>query len=225
MHVVVAGGGSAIGQAVCARYLSDKRWDVTALCRDTLPTLGYMQPLLRVVPNFDCVYDAWNAQLLKDVDLLVTCLGSTDDAKLADMSEAQWRRVIDDNLTGVANLLRYAPSYMRSPGSVVVVGSVVGSTGGYGCANYAAAKAGLVGLVRSAALEWASNGIRVNLLELGYVDAGMGARLDTKTRARALERIPLRRFATLAEVVNAVEWLGRATYCTGAIVPVTGGLR
>ncbi len=109
----------------------------------------------------------------------------------------------------------------------MVVGSVVGSTGGFGCCNYAAAKAGLVGLVRAAANEQAAKGTgtRVNLLELGYVDAGMGERLPEEVKNKSIRAIPLGRFARMDEVLDALDFLIRAPYMTGGVLTLAGGLR
>ena len=97
--------------------------------------------------------------------------------------------------------------------------------GGYGCTNYAAAKAGLVGLVRGAANEWAKHQIMVNLLELGYVDSGMGAELNPRVRDAAVKSIPLGRFATEEDFVHAVEYLATTRYATGTVLTLAGGLR
>lgn len=157
-------------------------------------------------------------------DVLVTMTGSTADGKLEGMESSKWDRVIADNLTAVASAFRSIGPHVRDGGNVVVVGSIIGSTGAYGAANYAAAKAGLVGLVRSAALEWASRGVCVNLLELGFIDAGMGARLPEKVKARVLPTIPLGRFETPEEFVHAVEYLSTVRYMTGGILTLAGGL-
>lgn len=159
------------------------------------------------------------------VDALVTFPASIRNSRLSAMAYEDWDIVIENTLNSVAkSMIAFLP-YISSGGAVVVVGSIVGSTGGYGCANYAAAKAGLVGLVRSAALEVADRQIRVNLLELGYVDAGLGARLDEKQRARALKQIPLGRFARVEEVMHAIDFLLEQTYMTGNVLTVAGGLR
>lgn len=213
MHVVIVGGGAALAQPVIRHYL-DKGADVTAICRKTKPEVK--APRLRVL-------DEW--QPLLPIDVLITMTGSTADARLTEMSPMAWDTVVGHTLRSAFEAFRYGLPQMVDGGSVVVVGSVVGSTGAYGAANYAAAKAGLVGLVRSAALEVAKRGITVNLLELGYVNEGMGARLDAKTRERALASIPLKRFAEPQEVVEAIDWLARAKYLTGDVVPFAGGLR
>ncbi len=159
-------------------------------------------------------------------DSLITFSGSVNNAKLVEMVGEQWDMVIEDTLSYVARSLAGGLIRMKDGGSVVIVGSIVGSTGGYGCANYAAAKAGLVGLVRAAANEMLERNIRVNLLELGYVEAGMGERLDDKVKQSIIKSIPMKRFAHVNEVIKAIDFLANdATYMTGGILQFAGGLR
>lgn len=188
---------------------------VVAVCRNVVPDV--------VATNVFTVLSTTELTHGEPFDLLVTLTGRTADMRVGPGARAAWDGVIADTLTSVYDALANVP--VKDGGNVVVVGSVVGSTGGYGCANYAAAKAGLVGLVRSAALEWAGRGVCVNLLELGFMDAGMGARLPPKVRDRALPTIPLGRFGTEAEFVHAVEFLSTVRYMTGSVLTLAGGLR
>ena len=162
---------------------------------------------------------------IADIDVLVTMMGKTRDAKLDGMTADQWGEVCADTLGSVVCVLSFLGSSLKANSNGVVFGSVVGSSGGYGCANYAAAKAGLVGLVRAAANEWASRGVCINLLELGFTELGMGARLEPKVKERALESIPLKRFGTAEDVVLAVDFLSRTRYMTGNVLTLAGGLR
>ena len=211
-HVVIVGGGAALAQPLIRRFLITG-CKVTAMCRRTDPRVG------------GCDVVALTGGVKDNVDVLVTLTGSTADVKIKDMNKFQWQDVIDSCLTAPAQAMTEMFLKMKPGGNVVVVGSVVGSTGAYGAANYAAAKAGLVGLVRSAALEWASRDIKVNLLELGFIDAGMGARLDPKVKERVLPTIPLRRFGTEEDFVHAVEFLATTKYATGTVLTLAGGLR
>ncbi len=218
MDVAIVGGGAALAQPLI-RHLLDRGDTVVAVCRKTRPVVvGDCR--LDVVVSVEEL-----AGLERDFDALVTMTGSVENCTLRHLGPDAWGRVIESTLTSVYRALRACLCRMREPGNVVVVGSVVGSTGGKGCANYAAAKAGLVGLVRAAANEWARYDVVVNLLELGYVDAGMGARLDPKVREEVLKTIPLRRFATEDEVVQAIDYLMKVRYMTGNILTLAGGLR
>ena len=214
-HAVIAGGGAALAQPLIRRFLCHG-YEVTAVCRSTDPRVGACHVVKSV-----CDVD-------KDINILVTLTGSTDDTKLCNMfskTENSWDRVIEDTLNVPARAMSDAFLRMLNGGNVVVVGSVVGSMGGYGCTNYAAAKAGLVGLVRGAANEWAKHQIMVNLLELGYVDSGMGAELNPRVRDAAVKSIPLGRFATEEDFVHAVEYLATTRYATGTVLTLAGGLR
>lgn len=216
-HCCIVGGGAALAQPLIAKWLMEGH-KVTAVCRNLKPDQPECSRLgerFRVVDNLLSVEEG--------VNLLVTMPGATADGKLGELSVGLWASTVNSCLTVVAGALNGLK--LADGANVVVVGSIVGSTGGYGCSAYAAAKAGLVGLVRAAANEWASRDICVNLLELGYVNAGMGARLDPKVRERVLAGIPLKRFAEPHEVVEAVEFLGRTRYMTGGILNLAGGLR
>lgn len=210
-HVVIVGGGAALAQPLMARLL-DHGNRVSAIYRHTRPT----RPEVHVAPEPSEV-------LSLPIDSLVTLCGSVNNGKIDVMSDSNWKSVIENNLTAVFDAFWYLLRKMVDGGSVVVVGSIVGSTGGHGCANYAAAKAGLVGLVRAAANE--NPHLRINLLELGYVNAGMGARLSQEVKDRAIKAIPMRRFAEPEEAVDAIEFLMRQTYMTGGVLTFAGGLR
>jgi 3-oxoacyl-[acyl-carrier protein] reductase len=207
MRICIVGAGSEIAKA----WRECRRMDEVILVSSTRDEVKY-----------------GNMEQVKEtgIDRLVVFNGSDKNSnKLDAMSNWQWTNTLEICLTSVFVALKHGLPKMNDGGSVVVVGSIVGSTGGYGCANYAAAKAGLVGLVRAAANEMLSRRIRVNLLELGYVNAGMGARLPEKVKAKVTETIPMRRFAELDEVVHAIDFLASQTYMTGNVLTFAGGLR
>ncbi len=157
-------------------------------------------------------------------DYMVTFTGSVRNTKLENMPACHWDTVLADTLTSVASALARGLPRMRDGGSIVVVGSIVGSTGGFGCAIYAAAKAGLVGLVRAAANETVKRNIRINLLELGYTNIGMGERLDPDIKEQIIQSIPMKRFAEAGEVIEVINFLNRQTYMTGNVLTFAGGL-
>ncbi len=216
-HVVIVGGGAALAQPLIEHFLS-KGYRVTAVCRTVKEPVDQW-----LYNNLVTVTAGFSEVDVSGMHILVVLTGSSDNAKLINMTEEQWYKVIDSCLTAPRKALGYYIPRMSKDGNVVVVGSVVGSTGGYGCANYAAAKAGLVGLVRAAANE--NPHLHVNLLELGYVDAGMGARLPAKVKDKVLATIPLGRFGTEGDFVHAVEFLATTKYATGGILTLAGGLR
>jgi NAD(P)-dependent dehydrogenase (short-subunit alcohol dehydrogenase family) len=162
------------------------------------------------------------------VEVLVVSAGITRDGLLVRMSDRDWYDVVDTNLTGAWSAARAVlPGMMRARhGRIVFVASVVGWSGSAGQANYAASKAGLVGLARSIAREYGSRGITANVVAPGLVETDMTAVLDDKQREDILRRTPLGRAATAAEVADVIAWLtdDAAAYITGAVIPVDGGL-
>lgn len=162
------------------------------------------------------------------VSVLICAAGVLADAPLAEMTDAAWERSLDVNLTAVFTCVRRAAAAMirQRRGRIVVLGSVAAVCGATGQVNYAAAKAGLIGLVRAAAAELAPRGITCNLVLPGPVNTTMIAHLGESRRAALAARIPLRRFGEAAEVAGTVAFLAgeSASYITGAIVPVDGGM-
>jgi len=162
------------------------------------------------------------------VEVLVANAGITRDGLALRMSDRDWYDVLDTNLTGAwASARAVLPAMMRARGGrVIFVSSVVGLLGSAGQANYAASKAGVVGLARSLAREYGSRGITVNVVAPGLVDTDMTAVLSEKQRGDIIERTPLGRAATADEVSAVVAFLASdsAAAVTGAVVPVDGGL-
>jgi 3-oxoacyl-[acyl-carrier protein] reductase len=144
------------------------------------------------------------------------------------MGEQDWDDVIQTNLTGSFRLAKRATKGMlrQRKGRIIFVSSVVALLGSPGQVNYAASKAGLIGMARSMARELGSRSITANVVAPGYVETDMTAELPEEQKAAYQQQIPLQRFASPAEVAATVTWLASegAAYVTGAVIPVDGGL-
>lgn len=162
------------------------------------------------------------------VEILVSNAGITDDTLLLRMKEDQFSSVLDANLTGAYRVAKRAAAKMLRArfGRLIFIGSVVGMMGSPGQANYAASKAGLVGLTRSIARELGSRGITANVIAPGFVSTDMTAQLAEERRQEILAQVPLGRYADVQEIADVAVFLGgdSAGYITGAVIPVDGGL-
>jgi 3-oxoacyl-[acyl-carrier protein] reductase len=166
------------------------------------------------------------AELYGRLDILVNNAGRRVDNLALKMSDEQWRQSLAVNLDGVFYCCRAALALMRKTGgSIVNVSSIAAFTGSLGQANYAAAKAGVVGLTRSLAVEYGSRGIRVNCVVPGIIETEMTADLKPAFRTELLERIPLKRFGEPADVAQAVLFLASeaAAYISGVTLHINGG--
>jgi len=162
------------------------------------------------------------------LDVLVLNAGITRDGPALRMGADAWRAVLDTNLSGAFFTARPALRGMlrRRRGSVVAISSIVGLGGNAGQANYAAAKAGLIGMVRALARECGPRGVRVNAVAPGYVTTDMTAELADEQRERLLALTPLGRLGTPEEVAGVVTFLASpaAGFVTGVVLPIDGGL-
>ena len=183
--------------------------------------LGNTEDVEKLVP-------AAAAALGGDVDILVNNAGVTRDMLFARMSDEDWQKVLDIDLTAAFRLSRAVLRGMMKNrwGRIVAITSVVGVTGNPGQANYAAAKAGLIGMTKSLAAEVASRNITVNCVAPGFITTAMTDVLNDKQRALILDRVPARRLGSADEVAAAVAFLtaDEAAYVTGQTVHVNGGM-
>lgn len=162
------------------------------------------------------------------LDILVNNAGVTKDSLLVRMTDDDWRLVLEVNLTGTFNCLRAAarPMMKQKSGKIINIASVVGLMGNMGQANYAASKAGIIGLTKSAAKELAQRGIQVNALAPGFIVSPMTDQLTEEARENLMKLIPLQRLGASQDVAEAVLFLASdaSDYITGQVLQVDGGM-
>ena len=225
--VLVTGGNRGIGLAIAGAFAA--AGDRVAVTYRSAPVEGFLSVLCDVTSaaSVDSAFTEVEQQL-GPVEVLVSNAGVTADQLLLSMKEDAWTGVIDANLTGAYRVARRATGKMirARRGRIIFISSVVALTGSAGQTNYAASKAGLIGLARSLAREIGGRGVTVNVVTPGFVDTDMTAVLSADRHAAILEQVPLKRLATPEEVADAVTWLAStaAGYVTGAVIPVDGGL-
>ncbi|QIQ20887.1 3-oxoacyl-ACP reductase FabG [Zophobihabitans entericus] len=217
---LVACGATVIGTATTekgaeaiSQYLGDKGKGLALNVTDSA--------------SIEAVLDTIKAQY-GDVDILVNNAGITRDNLLMRMKDDEWQDIIDTNLTSVFRLSKALMRTMMKKryGRIVTIGSVVGTMGNAGQANYAAAKAGLIGFSKSLAREVASRGITVNVVAPGFIETDMTKALSDDQRTAILSQVPANRLGDAKEIANAVAFLvsDDAAYITGETLHVNGGM-
>jgi len=232
---IVTGGSRGIGRAL-----------VQGLAREGARvafTYSQNKALADEIANGDAILgfqaDVANFEQAKDlvrglkerfgrIDILVNNAGVTRDKLLALMSEKDWDDVLDVNLKGVFNLTKPVAGMMirQKSGRILNITSISGIVGMPGQVNYASSKAGMIGFTKALAKELAKANVTVNALALGFVETDMTAVLNAEYRAKALEQIPLGRFAKPEEIAEIALFLlsDKAAYITGEVIQVDGGL-
>ena len=238
--VVVTGGSRGLGRAVCQAFAGPD----THICfnyhtsetgaqetGELIAAAGGSWDAERVdITSLNAV-SAWFKRIgtaFQKIDILVNNAGITRDGLIAMMKESDWDDVLETNLKGTFNCIKPAIRLMmrKRYGRIVNVTSVVGAMGNPGQANYAASKAGIIGLTKSVAKEIATRGITVNAVAPGYLETDMTASLQDKAKEAMLAFIPMGRAGTLSEVAAAIKFLAsdEAAYITGQVLHVSGGM-
>lgn len=225
----MTGGNRGIGLAI-ARAFAAAGDDVVVTHRSGQPPEGLRGVRCEVTDSasVDAAFTEAEEILGRPVEVLVANAGITRDTLLMRMSDEDFEDVVDTNLTGAFRCARRAVKGMirARRGRIVLVSSVVGLYGSPGQTNYAASKAGLVGLARSITRELGGRGITANVVAPGFIETEMTAELPQDRRDTYLSTIPAGRFAAPEEVAEVVRFLAgpSAAYISGAVIPVDGGL-
>ena len=225
---LVTGGNRGIGLAIARRLQSEGNTVVITNRTGQAPE-GLLAVTCDVTDqaSVDEAFDQIEAEH-GPVEILIANAGVTRDMLMLRMSEEDFQATLDTNLTGAFRVSKRAAKTMLRArwGLLIYLSSVVGLLGSAGQANYAASKAGLIGLARSLARELGSRGITSNVVTPGFVDTDMTAALTEAQRTTILGQVPLGRYASVDEVAGVVAFLAsdEAGYVTGAVVPVDGGL-
>jgi len=226
--VLVTGGNRGIGRAIAEAFLKNGDHVAVTSRSGEAPDGAFavaceLTDPASVEAAFAAVEEHQGA-----VEVLVANAGITRDTLVLRMSEEDWGEVIDTNLTGSFRVAKRAARGMLrlKRGRIIFISSVVGLLGSPGQVNYAASKAGLVGMARSLARELGSRSITANVVAPGFIETDMTAVLPAEQQAAYRDQIPLGRMGTTAEIADAVTWLAsdKAGYVTGAVIPVDGGL-
>ena len=225
---LVTGGNRGIGLAI-ALALKSAGHDVVVTYRSGPTPVGFHCVVMDVTSTesvdsaFDSIESQWGVP-----EIIVANAGITKDALVMRMSDADFEDVINANLTGAFRVARRATRGLLKlkRGRLIFIGSVVGAMGSAGQVNYASSKSGLIGMARSFAREIGSRGITSNVIAPGFVETDMTSTLDEKRRSEIAASVPLGRFCSAEEIADVVAFIAspKASYITGALIPVDGGL-
>jgi 3-oxoacyl-[acyl-carrier protein] reductase len=224
----VTGGSKGIGYCIASKFAQSGHRVAATYRSGEVPSevLG-VQCDVTDPPQVEAAFAQVESNL-GNIEVVVANAGITRDTLLLRMSDEDWDQVIATNLTGAFRVARRAvrPMIRARFGRIVFISSVVGQLGSAGQVNYAASKAGLVGLARSMARELGSRGVTANVVAPGFIETDMTADLGEDLVKKYADQIPLGRLGSAEDVAGVVEFLSSdaAGYITGALIPVDGGL-
>lgn len=238
--VLVTGAGRGIGASIAKRFASEGAEVIVNYSGNdeaAQKTVDEITATGGQAQKYKCsVNDSESVKVMIDeiikefgrIDILVNNAGITKDGLMLRMTDEDFDRVIDVNLKGTFNCTKYVSKYMlkQKSGKIINISSVVGLSGNAGQVNYSASKAGIIGIMKSAAKELSSRGITVNAVAPGYVDTDMTKVLSDNIRNEILKNIPLQRMGNVEDISNCVAFLASedASYITGQVISVDGGM-
>lgn len=233
---LITGSSRGIGLEI-AKHLAKIGYQVvlnsrSEIGRETLQAFDdFEQPVLQVtgdISDFDTAKEVIDEVIEKcgKIDVLVNNAGITRDGLIMRMKEEDYDAVLNTNLKGTFNMCRHMtqPMLKQKSGTIINMSSVVGVMGNAGQTNYAASKAGVIGLTKALARELASRRITVNAIAPGYIETEMTDALSDKVKKTMFGQIPLKRFGQAEEIAQTVEFLINNRYMTGQVLEVNGGL-
>ncbi|MGB9779263.1 3-oxoacyl-[acyl-carrier-protein] reductase [Caldanaerobacter sp.] len=240
MVAFVTGGSRGIGRAIAVRLAKDGFDVAITYVKDEESAREVVEEIKKHGVNgiaLKCDVSHYHevekavekvVQELGSIDVVVNNAGITKDNLILKMEEDEWDSVIDVNLKGAFNVIKFASKYMikKRKGKIINISSVVGLMGNVGQANYAASKAGLIGLTKSAAKELAARGITVNAVAPGFIETDMTSVLKEEIKEAMIKSIPLKRAGKPEEVAEVVAFLASkaSDYITGQVINVDGGM-
>lgn len=212
-YQVILNGRSEISEDVLSQF-ADASVPVAQVTGDVSDFDGAKETIDQVIEKFG------------KIDVLINNAGITRDGLIMRMKEEDFDAILATNLKGTFNMCRHItqPMLKQRAGTIINMSSVVGLIGNAGQTNYAASKAGIIGLTKALARELSSRHITVNAIAPGYIETEMTDVLSDKVKATMLSQIPLRRFGQVEEIAQTVEFLINNKYMTGQVIEVNGGL-
>lgn len=234
--VIVTGSSRGIGKTIAiafaktgANIVLNGRNPIPAELIEEIESYGVKaHPILGDMSDFDKAKQLIDEtkEVFGSVDVLVNNAGITNDKLLMRMSEDDFDQTLSVNLKGTFNTIRHATKVMlkQRSGTIINMSSVVGLVGNVGQANYAASKAGVIGLTKSAARELAARGITVNAIAPGFIETEMTDVLSDKMKEQAIGQVPLKRFGNVDDVARVAVFLSENNYITGQVINVDGGM-
>ena len=241
-NIIITGASQGIGESITKKFFN-KNSNVFLISRNKnkLETIKKQLSKNKInsqvidyytgnVQNFNDISDIVKAVInkYKKIDVLINNAGINDDNLIVKMKEDQWNRVIDTNLTGTYNCCKAVSKYMikQKFGKIINISSVIGEIGNKGQVNYAASKAGIVGLTKSLSKELGSRNINVNAINPGFIKTEMTEKLKKDKNLEFLNKIPLNRFGNVEDVSNLVYFLASkdSDYITGQTINIDGGM-
>lgn len=236
---LITGGARGIGREIALAFakegseivICDVNQEALDATRKEIEVLGRRAETFIVdVTNLSQVEEMINKTLdkLQKIDILINNAGITRDALIVRMSEQEFDSVIAVNLKGTFNCIKAVSKVMMKQryGKIISISSIIGIMGNAGQANYAASKAGIIGLTKSVAKELASRNVNVNAIAPGFIETEMTAKLPENVKAQMLAFIPLNRFGKASDVANLAMFLASdvSSYITGQVIKIDGGM-